>query len=164
MPRRLAGWDYATNAAYFVTVVTYQRRVLFGHVVERQVVLNQLGELVVTQLLAAVRLEPCRRLDAWVVMPDHVHVIARFQGRSPHDESLPTVIARFKAGTTYAARRCGRYSRIDPLWQRGFYDRVIRSNRELEEMRDYIASNPSRWAIASGTGPVRRTKSDGYTC
>jgi REP element-mobilizing transposase RayT len=83
-------------------------------------------------------------VDRLVVMPDHVHgilLLGQGAGRAP-PLHLSTVIGSYKASVS---RLIG-----EPLWQRGYHDRVIRSERELEELRRYIAENPVRWWLRYG--------------
>ena len=105
-------------------------------------------------------------LDAFVVMPNHVHGIAAFVGAGlalPGDKgaasSAPTsgdgvahgvptladVIRAFKSLSAIHVNRLLR--RSGPLWQRGYFDHVVRDDRDLERIREYIATNPLRWAL-----------------
>jgi REP element-mobilizing transposase RayT len=75
-------------------------------------------------------------VDAFVVMPNHVHAILTM-GR---DESLGAVVGTYKAAVS---RRTGHRA----LWQRGYYDHIIRDEQDLARVREYIATNPIRWAF-----------------
>ena len=94
-------------------------------------------------------------LDTHVVMPDHVHVVLFAGDRAgqvrPNDRAgqvrpLHDVVGAFKAR---ASRRAGR-----TLWQRGYHDRIIRNETELNALREYIATNPLRWSLRN-EGPDR---------
>jgi putative transposase len=80
-------------------------------------------------------------MDAWVVMPDHVHGILWIED---HSLTLGRVIGLFKAAATRDAVAAGAWE-TGTIWQRGFYDRIIRDEEELNRLRRYIALNPSRW-------------------
>jgi REP element-mobilizing transposase RayT len=81
------------------------------------------------------------RIDAFVVMPDHVHGILWIDRSHLH---LGDIIGLFKAATTREIHR--RVPLIGgPVWQRGFHDRIIRDDRELFAIRQYIKLNPVRW-------------------
>jgi REP element-mobilizing transposase RayT len=148
MPSRLVGWDYATNGAYFVTACAYQRTLGFGHVDADGVQLSPLGTVVARQLLAVTRDRPGVQLDAGMVMPDHLHFIVLLHGQPRTLTSVHLLVAALKATATNAARRDGILATRRPLWQRGFYDRVIRNDDELQQRRAYIADNPTRWRLS----------------
>jgi REP element-mobilizing transposase RayT len=145
---RLAGFDYASQGAYFVTVCARRRGTVFGDVHDGAVCLNARG-LVVAEALDAIPDRHEVRLDASLVMPDHVHAIVVLRrGR----ETLSAVVGSFKARVTRRLRRS--------VWQRGFYDHVIRDEADLERVREYIETNPARWSLetrgmdAGRTGPA----------
>lgn len=164
----MPGYDYASPGAYFVTICTHEREVLFGEIVDGQVRLNDTGRIVETEWIATGRLRPNVLLDAFVVMPDHVHGIiwilaGRGHGDTMHrvptmnpDEaslnafgapvagSLATIIGTFKAAVTRRTRE----SAGDPdvrIWQGRYHDRVVRDDDELDRIRAYISDNPSSW-------------------
>jgi REP element-mobilizing transposase RayT len=175
---RLRGYDYRQAGAYFTTFCTYQKELLFEDPV--------LCRVVETQWQRIPRHFPHVRLDAWVVMPNHVHGIVVItddprrgeasratdshaepvpeQMRRSFDEmasgdasplpsrasgvaagSLGAIIGNFKSVT---ARRINRLRRTPglPVWQRNYYEHVVRNERALQAIRQYIADNPDRWA------------------
>jgi REP element-mobilizing transposase RayT len=148
MRSRLQGWDYGSNGAYFLTVCAYQRVAAFGAVREDGVRLTAIGELLSRQVLAVARDRPGIDLAAWVVMPDHVHLIVVRSGEPVRRVAVDVIVAGLKASVTLAARRNGLLATRRPLWQRGFYDRVIRNDLELQQLREYIANNPIRWRLS----------------
>jgi REP element-mobilizing transposase RayT len=90
---------------------------------------------------------PAVGLDAFVVMPNHVHGIVWLPGAG-HAPPLPVVIGSFKSAVSRLAG--------EPLWQRSFYDRVIRSDSELRALRQYVTDNPVRWALGRENPACRR--------
>lgn len=147
---RLQSWDYRDSAAYFVTICTYQRELLFENDAFRAIV-EQVWRHITTR---------SRHLkgDEFIVMPNHVHAILWIRGiehsraRTVPDErgtpkggSLSTAVGSFKSAV---ARRINETRRTAgaPVWQRGLYDRVIRDERELNMIRAYIRDNPRKWA------------------
>jgi REP element-mobilizing transposase RayT len=147
MPRRLAGWDYASNGAYFITVCAYRRARVFGAVSGAAVELSALGALLASQMVTLTRDHAGARLDTWMIMPDHVHLLVLHVGEERGRISVELLVAALKAHVTREARCGGILAMQQPLWQRGFYDRVIRSDEELQSCREYIATNPIRWAL-----------------
>jgi putative transposase len=137
---RLADFDYSTAGAYVVTVCARERRCLFGHVETDTMHLSRLGQMVADSLDGMVTFHEGVHLDARVVMPNHVHAIVVLeptaQRRPP---PIPAVVGAFKAR---ASRRAGQ-----TLWQRGYHDRIVRSDEELSAYRRYVMENPLRWAL-----------------
>jgi len=137
---RLPGYDYRSTGVYFVTVCTRDRVCLLGEVTGDRMVLGSLGRLVRAAWVGVGRYHDAICLDALTVMPNHVHaiiVLDRAAERRP--PPLPAVVGMAKAR---ASRRAG-FS----LWQRGFHDRIVRDERELQALREYIETNPLRWAL-----------------
>ena len=145
---RLAAYDYAEQGAYFVTVCARDRACVFGSVVGDRIRPSELGVVVLECWRAISGHFPDVELDAFVVMPNHVHgvVILTRAGRA---RPLPTVIGSFKAAVS---RQAGR-----PVWQRSFHDRIIRGDDELRALRRYVAENPLKWAVDHENPEMRRS-------
>lgn len=168
---RLRDYDYRQNGAYFITICTHRRRYLFGQVVDDAMRLSAIGELAEAAWTTIPDHFPFMELDAFAVMPNHVHglvvitsdssseyerrtrYISSLQpGSSPKEQrangatagSLGVIVASYKAAVTRAVNRT-----IDkpprPLWQERYYDHVVRNEEELNRISDYIVANPSRW-------------------
>jgi len=166
---RLPGYDYTQPGAYFITVCTQNRDCLFDDPVLRSVV--------ETYWQAIPRHFPHVTLDAWVVMPNHVHGIivitvgARHSQRTPlfmHEPgsseihppmqslsrnalplqrgSLGAIVGNFKS---VMARRINRIHHTPGMdvWQRNYYEHIIRNERALQRIREYIVNNPLRWDL-----------------
>jgi REP element-mobilizing transposase RayT len=156
---RLRGFDYTSHGAYFVTIVTDGRRQLFGRIIGDEMRLNAAGRIVADEWQRSGELRSNVEIDAFVVMPNHVHGIV-FLLR--HDEgtlrsaptssfgsivpgSLPIVVRNFKGAVT---RRLRAEDAFDgEVWQRNYHERVIRNERELQAIRQYIIDNPRQWAL-----------------
>ena len=154
---RLPAYDYAGPGTYFVTIVTYHRKCAFGEIAAGQMRVTEIGAMVREEWLrsAEIRLEIA--LDEYVIMPNHVHgiVIIRDVGAHGHAplpmrtrqrpaRSLGSFVAGYKAAAT---RRINviRGTPGHPVWQRNYYERVIRGDAELNRIRQYIADNPASW-------------------
>ncbi|MCI0575812.1 MAG: transposase [Chloroflexi bacterium] len=162
---RLPGWDYRAPGVYFITICTYQRENLFAD--------SRLHQIVETAWQTIPHQPHAHRLnlDEWIVMPNHLHgllvihageqetaagdvlpvfppIAAAKQsaGRAPRLEpgSIGAVIGNFKYRV---ARRinCLRDTPGGKIWQRGYYERIVRNERELQAIRQYILDNPTRW-------------------
>jgi putative transposase len=143
---RLRGYDYTQNGAYFVTICTWQRQHLFGEIVEGKMHLGELGSIVEWHWHKLVKYHPYLELDAFVVMPNHIHgiLVLTENGRSSKRQSLSEIIRGFK---TFSARHINKYRNPAglPVWQRGYYDRIIRNDEAWQNIQQYIANNPSNW-------------------
>ncbi|MDZ4202724.1 MAG: transposase [Gallionella sp.] len=155
---RLRGYDYSQAGAYFVTLCVHERACLFGAVEGDVVRLNEAGYLV--QRLWNQLPEHCSgiELDAFVVMPNHVHglVLLNDSGAIPKGHKnlcevnrAPTIgdiVRAYKARCTHGINRL-RGTKGLPVWQRNYYEHIIRNESSLQEIREYIANNPAQWAI-----------------
>lgn len=172
---RLPTWDYRRFGAYYVTLCTQEHRCLFGHITDEQMHLNETGRIVDEEWRRSTDIRTEIELDAYVIMPNHVHGIVLIippgeemldahdyyapvgaTGRSPlpSDESVrkpgppPRSLGAFIAGFKSAATRrinALRSTPGRPVWQRNYWERVVRNEREWDRFRRYIANNPSRW-------------------
>lgn len=159
---RLPGCDYAQPGAYFVRLCTRDRECLFGEIVEREVRLNAFGEIVRTEWIRTAKIRPSVRLcdDELVVMPNHIHGIiwivdddnVRATGgspvrpRGPDPGSVGAIIAGFKSAVTRQINTL-RKTPGAPVWQRNYYEHVIRNEDALHAIRVYITENPLRWTL-----------------
>ncbi len=151
--------DYTAPGAYFVTICAHDRQMLFGQIVEGVMVLSPLGVLVQECLPHVSKNPAVVRLDIFVVMPNHVHILlwilaqpedqsmnTQRQFAKPIVGSLSTIIGTYKAEVSRRARRAG-LAPAGPFWQRNFWDRIVRNQRELNNIRNYIQTNPLRWDV-----------------
>ena len=146
---RLSCWNYANTAAYFVTLVVRERTCLFGEVVNGEMILNPFGSVVDESWRWLREQYDHIELDAYVVMPNHLHgiiVITNNQSGQSVSQGKPLgrLIGAFKTVSTKQINEL-RSTPGESIWQRGFYDRVIRNEAELESVREYISGNPAKW-------------------
>lgn len=125
-----------------MTTCVYGRRQVLGSCARGTIELTPLGRVVRDTLLAVPDHWPVIALDAWVVMPDHVHAILVVTSALP--AGLPQVVGSFKAASTKLVRRAGLWS-VAPLWQRSFHDRRLAGADATAAARRYVAENPLRW-------------------
>jgi len=161
---RLPAYDYTQPGAYFLTVVTHQRQCLFGEVVDGQVLVSAYGEAVRQEWLRSTQIRREIQLDAFVVMPNHIHGIVIIggqtvgaHGRAPPGRappgraplhrsplSLGSFVAGFKSAVTKRINEIRATPGL-PVWQHNYYERVIRNEEELRQIRQYIIDNPAQW-------------------
>ena len=182
---RLPGYDYTQAGAYFITICAHDRARLFGEVVDGEICLNGYGQILQAVWGDLPNHYPGVGLDAFVVMPNHVHGIVVLiddvtavgaglkpaptkkpaptgnptpTNPTPTGKSAPTgkpaptirryglseIIRGFK---TFSARRIneGRGTLGTAVWQRNYYEHIIRNESELGRIREYILSNPQQW-------------------
>jgi putative transposase len=158
---RLNGYDYAQASAYFVTICTQNRVCLLGDLVDGEMRLNDAGSEVQVVWNELPRRFAHLELDAFMVMPNHVHGIITLIGPGSvvgaglalpagkgAASSAPTLADVVRAFKPLSAIRVNRLiMRSGPLWQRNYYERIIRNERELDKIREYIATNPLKWAL-----------------
>ncbi len=151
---RLKEYDYALPGWYFVTVCSRDRIEMFGKVVDGKMICNECGNMVQSCWNEIPEHYRNIELDTFRVMPNHVHgiIIIHDDVGSRHASTLPrttrptlgNIIGSFKSAVT---RRINQLRR-DPgssIWQDRFYDHIIRNQRSLDRIREYIRTNPERW-------------------
>ena len=151
---RLKEYDYSSAGWYFVTICAHKRECVFGHVSKGDVVLSQIGRIVMESWEWLPQQYPYVDLDEWVIMPNHLHgiIIINDNRRKGGSRTAPTVnvkplgglIGAFKTVSTKRVRQeFGSYT--GPLWQRGYYEHVIRNDADLLRIHQYIYGNPACW-------------------
>ena len=152
---RLKGYDYTQAGAYFVTIVTQGRECLFGEIVEGEVRLNPLGEIVGESWRWLGMQYDYVELDEWRIMPNHLHgIIVIIDDGRGGSRTAPTV-KRKPIGRLVGAFKTVSTKRINEhrgtpgvrVWQRNYYEHIIRNEDDLEAIREYIACNPMRWDL-----------------
>ena len=153
---RLKGYDYTHAGAYFVTICAEDKACLFGNVGDGCMCFNDAGQMLSTPWNEIPSRFADVAIDAFVVMPNHVHgiiilpdVVDGVATRSV--AALGGVIAAFKSATTVDYIR-GVKSGAWPafrrrLWQRNYFEHVVRDEKALDRVRRYIDENPARWAF-----------------
>ena len=141
---RLPNFDYASPGAYFITVCTDQKRNLLSDVCRGGALLRPLGQMCQEQLLKMAAQYQIQ-MDNYVIMPNHVHLLLAL--RRAEQSPAPTIsefICAWKSVTTKLANIRNKTLGAH-LWQRSFYDHVIRNDVDYREIWNYIDQNPLRW-------------------
>ncbi|HPS31292.1 MAG TPA: hypothetical protein PLZ43_13620 [bacterium] len=159
---RLRDYDYSQNGAYFVTVVAKNRENLFGEIENGEMILNDTGRMVLHCWEQISEHFPDVEIDECCVMPNHFHGVflincnCRGVDRKGEKSFAPTdtdmnsgtsktvgsIVRGFKIGVTKWARK---NLEIIDVWQRNYYEHVIRNESDLEKIRQYIFDNPANW-------------------
>ena len=164
--RRLKRYDYSQAGAYFITVCTRNHECTLGEIVDGEMRLNDAGRMVQSVWDELSTRFPALELDAFTVMPNHIHGIIVVtdsvhcdhsrkpvgallaapsqQGRASPAPTLGDVMRVFKSLSAIRINRM--MMRTGSLWQRNYYEHVIREEDDLDRIRQYITDNPSCWA------------------
>jgi REP element-mobilizing transposase RayT len=168
---RLAGFDYAQDGAYFITIVTQGRACLFGNIVEGEMRFNAAGEMVARVCGEMPHIIPAMAWGIYQIMPNHFHAIIElhtvgvtlrgYPAQKAHAgqtrRSAPTdsritlgdVVGRFKSLTTcryIEGVHAGHWPRFTTrLWQRNYYEHIIRDEKNYQSIFDYVLCNPQNW-------------------
>jgi len=172
---RLKDYDYSQPGLYFVTIVTQNREYLFGEIRDDEMVLNDAGVMVEKWFNELENKFPDIQCHTMVVMPNHFHCIVQNVGADlrvcPGDSEpnqgehigsepnqgehtgspLPVVVQWFKTMTTNEYIRGVKnknWQRFNgKLWQRNYWEHIIRNENEYQQIAEYILQNPKKWAM-----------------
>ena len=152
---RLKEYDYSNAGAYFITIVSFKRINIFGSINDGHVQLNQIGEIVENTWREIPIHFPYVTLDSFVIMPNHVHGILNIVGathvsplqtNTPKRKSQPlgVIVGSFKSAATRRIHRSGLLKQKH-VWQRNYYEHIIRDDEDFRKISDYIELNPINW-------------------
>ncbi|MCU0535296.1 MAG: transposase [Hydrococcus sp. Prado102] len=168
---RLKEYDYSQVGSYFVTICTYQKQCWFGDIRRGEMQLNQIGKIVANEWLYSVKMRQEIDLDEWIIMPNHLHGIviltdnqkatdfgtrdegarhallgkgARHAPLHQKSCSLSSFIAGFKAAVTKRINVIHQAPGFS-IWQRNYYESIIRDEKHLKNIQQYILNNPQNW-------------------
>lgn len=171
-PNRLKNFDYSKSGWYFVTICTQNREYLFGQAENGKMILNAVGKIVARCWYDLPRHYPNCRLDEFIIMPNHLHGIIVITGDRRVDDDvgtnntvgtihelslqrvslqlnrrrmlLPKIIGFLKMNSAKQINQI-RKTPSNPVWQRSFYDHIIRNEKSYWQIKKYIYENPLHW-------------------
>ena len=154
-PNRLPRFDYGTVGAYFITICAREKKKVFGRVVGGGVLdaprmsPSPHGKIVIAQLEAMTNFYPDLQIEKYVVMPNHIHfIVVVTQGPSGASRTPPPTEVRanqtIPAFVSTLKRMTNRTAGVQ-LWQRGYYDHIIRNQLDYDTIWQYIDENPTKW-------------------
>lgn len=161
---RLKTWDYTNPWWYFVTINTKNHQEFFGSIKNGIMILNEVGNIAYKYWLETPVHFPFVELDSFIIMPNHSHGVLilndyrkdvacnvstqvineKFSKLSPKKYSLSTVVRSYKSAIT---KWCNVNNHKSFAWQPRFFERIIRNEKELYNIRKYIEQNPLKWEI-----------------
>ena len=167
---RLKGYDYSQTGMYFITICTHNRVGMFGDIERGEMILNEYGEIIKFTWFDLKNHNVNVLLDCFVIMPNHVHGIVMMMNNenpvgagskpapikpapikiraglepAPTNHGLSEIMRQFK---TFSAKRINKLRNTPavPVWQRNFYEHVIRDEQSLCKIQEYIINNPREW-------------------
>ena len=170
--KRLPRYDYSQPGAYFITICAADRQCIFGQILDENMWLNANGLILVKQWSGLPSHYHNVSLDRFVIMPNHVHGIISLADASPSsvgagfqpahpspstkpEHGLPEIIRGFKTYSSIEINRL-RDTPGKPVWQRNYYEHVVRTENDLNAIRKYIVENPLKWTEDQENPAVRR--------
>ena len=166
---QLKDYDYSQVGAYFVTICVFRHRKLFGEIHDNEMQLNALGQIASAQWLQLQTRFSNLELGEWVIMPNHIHgiLVISDKGEASLEKSplSPNPLAKDASPLRPSGTTAGSVGAIiqnyksvtsrkisaqqinleGPIWQRNYYEHIIRNQRELQAITDYIQTNPQNW-------------------
>ncbi len=152
---RLKDYDYSLPGYYHITICAADESVCLSRVVRGgaappgEICLTKAGAIARAQLLALEQRYPYVRIDKYVIMPNHIHVIIRLMAEENQRKrpDVPSIVGAFKSLTT---RQCNNvYRSPGKIWfQTSFYDEVLRNEKAYQECWRYIDENPLKWLLS----------------
>ncbi|MDW5415585.1 transposase [Iodobacter sp. CM08] len=153
---RLQAYDYSQAGAYFVTVCSHHHQCIFGEIrtdvcATPQMQLNSSGKILQSLWDDLAKHYLNLELDAFVIMPNHIHgiIVMHEMSQKGAASSAPTlgqIMRRYKSSSTVMINRYLQRQGI-PVWQRNYWEHIIRHEAELNALREYIQNNPEQWAL-----------------
>jgi REP element-mobilizing transposase RayT len=166
---RLKNYDYSSDALYYVTICTTGNNEIFGGIKNGRMLLNEYGIIARKEWFKTARIRTYVDLDAFIILPDHIHGIiviknqkfdqcrgmachaqpihSTFVNRkfsNPINQSLSSIIGCYKSSVTREINKL-RSSPGRTIWQRNYYEHIIRNEKELFAARKYIMNNPKKY-------------------
>ena len=140
---RLTGYDYGQSGGYFITICTKERRQCLSLVVGADALIGPHVQLTDQGQIVERYIQTIPRIDKYVIMPNHVHMILFISQNGPMRASAPTqtLSDRIRSFKKLASQQIG-----TAIWQRSFFDHVIRCEEEYRRIWQYIDDNPAKWA------------------
>ena len=163
---RLKGYDYSQAGLYFITICTQNRECIFGEIVDDGqgtmiCALNEYGGIAEKEWIKTSEMRSNIRLDVFVIMPNHMHGIIEINeisdGRGtmhraptveqfgkPTSNTIPTIIRGYKSSVTKQINILRNQPGV-PVWQRNYYEHIIRNEKSYDQISEYIQTNPLKW-------------------
>ena len=143
---RLKEYDYSTNGVYFITICTYKRKNILSQITSNGICeLNIFGDIAVKYIENINEKYPNVFVDNYTIMPNHIHLLISINKYGTEDPSptIPHIISWFKYKLTSAINE--EKGKLEKIFQRSYYDHVVRNENDYLEIYEYIINNPLKW-------------------
>lgn len=143
---RMQGFDYSQEGSYFITICTYEKNQLFGEIISDEMKLNQIGVIVRANWISLPSRYKGIKIDEFVIMPNHFHGILTIV-EPVIGQTLGNMVGAFKSlVANQHLNLCKTQNMIyEKLWQRNYYEHVIRDEDDYARIANYIENNPLNW-------------------
>ncbi len=141
-PNRLSDYDYSQNGAYFITLCTKDRKKVLSQIVgdDAHIVPKPYGRI------AEKYIRNVPEIEKYSIMPDHIHMLIRLDNGSMWASTPTNKIASIvRSIKTLTTKEIG-----EPIFQRSYYDHVVRNQQDYDEIWQYIENNPRKWVLQNG--------------
>ena len=153
---RLKDYDYSQNGFYFITICTYKKKKIFGIINNEKTILNDIGRIV-EHTWKDLENHNNIKIHEYVIMPEHIHGIIQINKNrlylpkdsipEKNNNSIPEIIRQFKS---FSSRRINQFLNNNDfksfssgeLWQKSYYEHIIRDEMDYIEKAEYIMNNP----------------------
>ncbi len=150
-PNRLAEYDYSHNGGYFITICVHNKQKLLSHIVGDGFPVPKLtayGRIIEKNIESVSEKFPGITVNKYVIMPNHIHILAVIDngpfGTGNPSPTIGNMVGWLKYQTTKQINLM-RNTVGEKVWQRSYYDHIIRGQQDYEEIWRYIDENPLRW-------------------
>lgn len=146
---RLKGFDYSSAGVYFITICCHNREPWFGHIEQRCMVMNRYGQIIKDSWRELAKRNRHVGLDEFMVMPDHFHGLISIKPNlnddyRAADKPIGRLVAAFKTVSCKRIRTLSGNPQAR-IWQRNYWERIVRTGQELDNIRHYIRNNPKKY-------------------
>ncbi len=157
---RLKEYDYRQTGYYYITICSYKRRCIFGNIKDEKISLSSIGNIVKTTWEQTTKHFHFAMLNEFVVMSNHFHAIIYIEKQQPNlhlnkqpstklpPQSLATIIRSFKSAATRQSRSTQQQKELN-IWQKNYYEHIVRNETDLNQIQQYILNNPLKWHLDS---------------
>ena len=144
---RLINYDYSQEGMYYITICTQNRKQILSEIQKKEyvgancvrpkIILSEKGQIVNAEIRKISDIYENIKINTYVIMPNHIHLIICISGRTQFAPTISRIIKQFKGKIS---------KRIDySIWQKNYYEHVIRNEEELYKIIEYIEENPEKW-------------------
>ncbi len=146
---RLKNYDYSQNGGYFITICTQDKKCLFGQIENGKMLLNEYGGIVLDCWNDLPKHYKHIELDYFVIMPNHLHGILIIKDVGVGFKPVHGLAEIIRGLKTFSARKINQLRNLKNIsvWQRGYYEHIIRDEADLNDIQEYILNNPLKWEM-----------------